>query len=102
MPGFFDPYWLPAPGAVFSRKKLFAISVYERGAMTVEALRRELGDATFYAMIRDWLAQRRYGTGTVPDFIALAEQHAGRDLTPFFDLWLFKRAKPTGPMAHAP
>ena len=47
-------------------------------------------------MIRDWLAQRRYGTGTVPDFIALAEQHAGRDLTAFFDLWLFQRASRQG------
>ena len=70
--------------------------------MTVEALRRELGNAAFYALIRDWVAQRRYGTGTIPDFIALAEQHAGRDLDAFFDLWLFQRAKPTGPLAHAP
>ncbi len=98
----FGFYWRPAPGRrPWHTSKLFAISVYERGAMTVEALRREIGDDAFYATIRDWLAQRRYGTGTVPDFMALAEQHAGRDLTPFFDLWLFRRAKPTGPMAHA-
>ena len=102
LPASFDSYWRPAPGAVGTPKKLFAISVYERGAMTVEALRRELGNATFYALIRDWIAQRRFGTGTIPDFIALAEQHAGRDLNPFFHLWLFRSAKPTGPLAHAP
>ena len=101
-PGFLDFYWRPPPGAVGTPRKLFAISVYERGAMAVEALRRELGNATFYALIRDWVAQHRYGTATVPDFIALAEQHAGRDLDPFFDLWLFQGAKPTGPLAHAP
>jgi aminopeptidase N len=100
-PGKFGFYWRPAPGGVRSAGKLFAISVYERGAMTVEALRREIGDDAFYATIRDWLAQRRYGTGTVPDFIALAEQRTGRDLNPFFDLWLFQRAKPKGPLAHA-
>jgi aminopeptidase N len=101
-PRFSDFYWRPPPGAVGSPRNLFSISVYERGAMTVEALRREVGNATFYAIVRDWLAQRRYGTGTVPDFTALAEQHAGRDLTPFFDLWLYRPAKPTGPLAHAP
>jgi aminopeptidase N len=97
----FGFYWRPAPGAILDPDKLFSISVYERGAMTVEALRREIGDDAFYATIRDWLESRRYGTGTVPDFIALAEAKAGRDLDAFFNLWLFQKAKPTGPMAHA-
>jgi aminopeptidase N len=79
---------------LLSADKLFAISVYERGAMTVEALRREIGDDAFYATIRDWLASRRFGTGTVPDFTALAEAHAGRDLDAFFNAWLYERAKP--------
>lgn len=100
LPNRFGFYWRPAPGAVLGRDKLFAISVYERGAMTVEALRREIGDDAFYATIRGWLASRRYGTGTVPDFIALAEAYAGRDLGPFFNLWLYAGPKPTGPMAH--
>jgi aminopeptidase N len=101
LPNLFGFYWRPAPGAVLSKDKLFSISVYERGAMTVEALRREIGDDAFYATIRDWLASRRYGTGTVPDFIALAEAKAGRDLDGFFNLWLYAGPKPTGPMAHA-
>jgi aminopeptidase N len=92
--GFLGFYWRPAPGAVLSADKLFAISVYERGAMTVEALRREIGDDAFYATIRDWLASRRFGTGTVPNFTALAEAHAGRDLDAFFNAWLYERAKP--------
>jgi aminopeptidase N len=102
VPADFNLYWRPAPGAVGTPRKLFSIAVYERGAMTVEALRRELGNASFYALIRDWVAQRRFGTGTIPDFIALAEQHAGRDLDAFFHLWLFRPAKPAGPLAHAP
>lgn len=93
-PNAFGFYWRPAPGAVMSEDKLFAISVYERGAMTVEALRREIGNEAFYATIRDWLASRRYSTGTVPDFITLAEARAGRDLDAFFATWLYKRRKP--------
>jgi hypothetical protein len=30
----------------------------------------------------------------VPDFTALAEAHAGRDLDAFFNAWLYERAKP--------
>lgn len=97
VPAYFKGYWNPPPGKLGNAKHLFGFSVYERGAMTVEALRRELGNDAFYTLLRDWIAQRRYGTGTIPDFIALAEQHAGRDLGPFFDLWLYRRGKPKTP-----
>ena len=32
---------------------------------------------------------------TTPQFIALAEQISGMDLTHFFDVWLYQPAKPT-------
>jgi len=102
VPARFKGYWNPPPGKLGNPRHLFGLSVYERGAMTVEALRRELGNDAFYGLLRDWIAQRRYGTGTIPDFIALAEQHAGRDLGEFFELWLYRKGKPRGPLAHAP
>ena len=63
--------------------------------MTLQALRVELGDRTFFPVLRHWLAAHRYGNGTVGQFIALAEADSGRDLTRFFRAWLFDPDKPT-------
>jgi aminopeptidase N len=84
-----DPaIWDPPPGRVPSAAELFSDSVYDRGAMTLQALRVEVGDATFFRILRDWFAQHRYGNATTADFIALAERDSHRDLRAFFHLWL--------------
>ena len=72
----------PAPGRVPSAAELFSDSVYDRGAMTLQALRVEVGDATFFRILRDWFAQHRYGNATTADFIALAERDSHRNLRP--------------------
>ena len=56
-----DVIWDPPPGRVPSAAELFSDSVYDRGAMTLQALRVEVGDATFFRILRDWFAQHRYG-----------------------------------------
>lgn len=84
---------------------LFATdAVYNRGGLTLHALRLEIGDEAFFALLRDW--SRRYANGnvTTSDFIALAEQTSGRDLDPFFHAWLDTLVLPplaleTGPEA---
>ncbi len=87
-------FWNLPPGAPGPRK-LFSLPVYYRGAMTLEALREKIGDATFYSILRDWVAQHKYRTGTTQQFIALAEARSGLGLAHFFDLWLFEPGKPT-------
>jgi aminopeptidase len=52
--------------------------VYKRGALTLHALRRRLGDGVFFALVRDWVATYRHGSVTTEDFVALAEAHASR------------------------
>ena len=53
-------FWKLPPGAP-GPKKLFSLAVYFRGGMTLEALREKVGDAVFYSILRDWVAQHRYG-----------------------------------------
>ena len=88
-PGF----WKLPPGAP-GPKKLFSAAVYFRGGLTLEALREKLGDATFFGILRDWVARHRYGNGTTQQFIALAEADSGVSLSQFFDAWLFQPRKP--------
>jgi aminopeptidase N len=74
--------------------RIFDWSVYERGAMTLQALRQRIGEEDFWLLLRTWLADRRDGNGSTEDFEALAEQLSGEDLAAFFDAWLTTRTRP--------
>jgi aminopeptidase N len=77
------------------RRNMFDIAVYRRGAMTLQALREKIGDATFFPLLKTWTATYRHGNASTQQFIALAEQMSGQDLGAFFDAWLFTPKKPT-------
>lgn len=67
---------------------LFGFNVYEGGAAVVEALRLEVGDDAFFALLTRWLADNAGTSATTDDFTALASEVAGRDLDAFFTAWL--------------
>lgn len=67
---------------------MFDDRVYKRGALTLHALRRTVGDDCFFTILRSWTAQRHHSTGITEEFTALAEQLAGRDLSGLFERWL--------------
>lgn len=73
---------------------LFAGAVYYRGAMTLHALRLEVGEADFFEILRRWAYPRVRVPATTANFIALAERVSGRSLDALFDDWLFTRGKP--------
>ncbi len=85
--------WSIAPGAP-GRDNLFSASVYQRGGMTLVALRKEVGDDKFLQIMRTWAAQQKDGLGTTDKFIALAKQISGKDLDAFFTKWLFTKGRP--------
>ena len=74
--------------------RIFDWPVYERGAMTLQALRHRIGDRDFWLLLRTWLADRSGANGSTEDFVALAEQLSGEDLAGFFEAWLSIRARP--------
>src|SRR5262245_50112054 len=88
-------FWGPAVADFFDASLLFNGTVYNRGGMTLQALREKIGDLAFFQLIRDWATQNRYGNVTTAQFIDAAEQKSGMDLTAFFDAWIFQDAKPT-------
>ncbi|MCW2779426.1 MAG: metallopeptidase, partial [Frankiales bacterium] len=90
-----DAVWSPPPGDPGSGADIFSGSVYDRGAMTLQALRVKVGDAAFFALLRGWATSRAHGNATVQDFVAFASSTTGRDLGPFFQTWLFDSGKPT-------
>ena len=77
------------------RPFLFSDVVYDRGAMTLQALREKVGDFAFFRIMRGWATQNRYGNVTTRQFERYAEQISGKRLNRFFDVWLRRAEKPT-------
>ncbi|KQQ93335.1 hypothetical protein ASF62_16720 [Leifsonia sp. Leaf325] len=93
-----DEFWTltigdPGPDAIFDG------AVYDRGAMTLQALRLTVGDDAFFDIVQTWAHDKSGGNGTTAQFIALAESISGTDLEAFFDVWLFTGEKPSAPDA---
>jgi len=90
------PHPLPGdPGP--SGDRMFHLSVYLRGGLTLHALRVEVGDDTLFAILRAWAERHAYGNGSTPEFIALAEELSGADLDGLFDAWLYQEEMPPLP-----
>ncbi len=66
--------WFPAPNNLADASELFHTPVYDRGAMTLQALREKVGEETFLTIVRSWYAENRLSNVTTQDFIALAER----------------------------
>ncbi len=81
------------PGA----HEMFDDRVYKRGALTLHALRRVVGDEVFFEILRRWCDLKRHGTGSTAEFIALAEEVSGAELGPLFSQWLDQTKLPKIP-----
>jgi aminopeptidase N len=88
-------FWNPPSGNPGEPANLFSWPMYDRGGMTLQALRERLGDKTFFKIMRLWAQQNRYGNVTTAEFISLCERTSGRNLQAFFQAWLFQEGKPT-------
>ncbi len=86
--------WFPAPAALPGPAEMFHTPVYDRGALTLQALREKVGDDVFFPILRTWYAENRNGNVTTADFIALAERVSGQQLDHFFQVWLYEEGKP--------
>ena len=90
------PFWqvvVGDPGV----DELFAPAVYLRGGLTLEALRRTVGDRPFRKILERWVDRQSGGHGTTDEFIALSERVAGRQLDGLFRQWLFTPGRPALP-----
>ncbi|GAA3928904.1 aminopeptidase [Amorphoplanes auranticolor] len=77
--------------------RMFDPLVYKRGALTVHALRKRIGEEPFFAMLRAWVAEHRHATVTTEQFRAHAQRFAREPLDGLFAAWLDSRALPPFP-----
>jgi aminopeptidase N len=76
---------------------LFSGSVYHRGALTLQALRVEVGDDAFFRILRTYYERFNGESVTTDDFVAVAEQVSGTDLDALFRAWLYDLRIPPFP-----
>jgi aminopeptidase N len=80
---------------------LFGVNVYQRGALTLHALRSTVGDEIFFGILREWVSRYQYANADTEDFIALVAEKTdtvdGFDADAFFDAWLFAKEMPDLP-----
>lgn len=81
----------PGPALMFDDR------VYKRGALTVHALRRTMGDDAFFGMLRAWTTSHEHGSATTEEFIALAASFSREPVESLLRGWLFGTRLPRLP-----
>ena len=69
--------------------QLFNAGVYYWGALCLHALRLEVGDDVFFQILQTYHERYQDGNATTADFIGVAEEVSGKELSAFFDSWLY-------------
>jgi aminopeptidase N len=67
---------------------------YQKGAWVLHMLRGVVGDAPFFAGIREYYATYRNGNASTAELRAIMERHAGQPLEWFFRQWIYEPGHP--------
>ena len=86
-----------APALARPGTNLFSAVTYERGGATLQGLRMLMGDARFFAMLREWTGTHRYGNVTTEEFVALVRARGGAAAERFLRQWLYDTKRPALP-----
>jgi aminopeptidase N len=91
--GLDQDFQIGDPGPDF----MFDDRLYKRGALTLHAIRIQLGDELFFAMLKDWTAANRHGSVSTELFLEHLEAYGKSPLRPILDSWLFEERLPSLP-----
>jgi hypothetical protein len=81
---FFDPQgWVDSTIYQPQTYEAYRDAVYLRGAMMLDSLRKQVGEAAFEAALRDYAVSAAYGLASRADFWAAFERHSDVDLSTF-------------------
>jgi hypothetical protein len=75
------------PVAAYSEPE-YGPLVYGKGPLFFHALRQEVGDELFWVILQAYFNTYRYRIASGPDFLAVADQVSGADLSALYAEWL--------------
>jgi hypothetical protein len=79
-------------GQVKDDPQIYRALVYDKGAYVVHMLHRTLGDEAFRRGLREFLTAHAYSKAGTTDLRRAFEASAGRDLSAFFEQWIYGTA----------
>ncbi len=75
-------------------------AVYSRGPLAIHALRKQMGETAFAALLKGWPATFGGRAASWSDFVGYANKLSGQDLTGFIDAWFVGRTVPAAKYLH--
>jgi aminopeptidase N len=80
--------------SIYDPDYLWGATIYQKGAWTLHMLRWLVGDSCFFDTMREYGRSFGYGNSTIADFKLKMEINSGKDLTSFFDQWIYAASTP--------
>jgi hypothetical protein len=87
-------------GHIKGQTAVFRSVVYNKAAMVLHMLRRFIGDEAFFKSIKEFYTGWEYKKAGTDDFRVVAERISGRDLSRFFETWIYGQRVPVLKFAH--
>lgn len=69
-------------------RALYSPVVYQKGPLYFDALREEVGDEVFFAILQAYCREHRYGIATPESFLSVVEAVSGDAHTALFEEWI--------------
>ena len=83
------------PAVVSQPEDIFSASTYDRGALTLQALRLRVGDAVFFRTLKAFYQTYRYRNAGSQDFIDVAVRQSGQPaVRTMLNAWLYEAPLP--------
>jgi aminopeptidase N len=84
----------PVVDSVSPLMRLLNPNSYQKGGWILHMLRRQSGDSVFHKIIRNYYAAYAGKNADTRDFQKICETESGKDLSVFFDQWLYSSSIP--------
>ncbi len=81
-------------GHIKGESRIFRALVYNKGAAVLHMLRRFVGDEAFFRGVQRYYRENRFRKAGTEDLRKAMEAESGRDLSRFFDRWIFDSGIP--------
>jgi len=76
------------PVSSFDGWEQYDTIVYLKGALFFDALQEEVGDETYFEIMRRYYEEYKYGIATPDGLMRIAEEVSGRDLDELYRRWI--------------
>lgn len=78
------------PSADFITNGPYGRTVYGKGALGFDTIRKTIGDDAFFAGLQQYVADHRFGIAQPEDLLAALEAASGQDLQELWDHWFHR------------